>query len=113
VIPLYEQLLEGMGVGAVSSTVVWCGAWMALTMSTCDPPHEQLLMGMEWMLCQMSLSTSGEGGRGIISVMWQVNEGMVYIPGGSWYTGLPLSSPLRSLSLSPIPFVVCCFHHAS
>ena len=70
VIPLYEQLLKGMGVGAVSSTVVWCGVWMALAVSTHDPPHEQSLMGMEQMLCWMLLSSSREGGGGVISVMW-------------------------------------------
>jgi hypothetical protein len=47
VIPPYEQLLEGMGAGEVSSAAVWCGAWMALAaVSTRDPPHEQSLVGM-------------------------------------------------------------------
>ena len=48
-IPPYEQLLEGTGAGAVSSAAAWWGAWMALAVSTRDPPHEQLLVGMGQM----------------------------------------------------------------
>jgi hypothetical protein len=59
-IPPYEQLLKGMGVGAVSSAVVWCGAWMALVVSTCDPPHEQLLVGMGWMFVRCCCRALGK-----------------------------------------------------
>jgi hypothetical protein len=78
--PSYEQLLIGMGVGAVSSTGAWCGCgwhWQC-------PSHEQLLMGMGQVLVgRLSLSLhSGEGGRGwVISKMWQVYEGGGGLPG--------------------------------
>jgi hypothetical protein len=59
-IPPYKQLLKGMGVGAVSSAVAWCGAWMALAVSTCDPPHEQLLVGMGWMFVRCRCQALGK-----------------------------------------------------
>jgi hypothetical protein len=57
-IPPYEQLLVGMGAGAVSSAAAWCGAWMALVVSTGDPPHEQLLVGgvLTWWVLLMILN---------------------------------------------------------
>ena len=110
-IPLYEQLLVGMGVGARSSTVVWCGVWMALAVSTHDPRHEQLLVGMGQIFvrcCHQAL----EGGGGIISMTWWVNGRVVYLRGGPCHTGLPLPFPLLSplllSSLLPISVPPVC-----
>jgi hypothetical protein len=90
-----------MGAGAVSSAAAWCGAWLALAVSTRDPPHEQSLVGMGRML----LSSSGEGGGGVVSVMWQVNEGVVYLPGG--FRCLPSSVVIVAcLRPSRLSFVV-------
>jgi hypothetical protein len=80
---------------------VWGGVLTALAVCTRDPPHEQLLVGVGWVLvhCLSSLSP-GQGDGTIVSVMWWVNEG-----GGAYLVGLPLDGSPSAIPPSIVVLV--------
>jgi hypothetical protein len=123
--PPYEQVLIGVGwvsapsvVGLSPRTASHCHPAGAGSVVPCHhrqaapaiPPYEQLLVGMgAGAMSSAAVLSSGEGGGGIVSMTWQVNKGVVYLPGGSHCH--PLFHCHRP-SL-PLLFVVCHSCHAS